>query len=231
MIIGQNSNGETHIGKVVQEFYLDKLSDRLMIIPAAGLGTRVGSPPAKELLPHPKEEGTFIEVALRKARKFNSTPLVISRFDKNVLNNWLLENKIPHILVTKTSEWVETVILSKRYWKDKNLLLLPDTDFSPKEIISDLFLELDSKPLAFGVFDVENISLWGSLKSEQERRYISEKNRNHLPGKAWGLISFTKKGGDVFWPLYLESQLLKDWVEIPIEFSELHLLGFTDLTR
>jgi len=202
-----------------------------MIIPAAGLGTRVGSPPAKELLSHPKEDGSFLEVALKKASTHNLTPLVISRVDKIVLNDWLFKNQIPHILVTKTSEWVETVLLSKNYWREKNLLLLPDTEFSPEMIIQEMISELDSCSLIFATFEVDNISLWGSVKNEGNKNYISEKNKTPQKGRAWGLISFTKIAGDIFWPLYLKSQEKGDWVEMPVDFSEKSIGYFADLTR
>ncbi len=203
----------------------------MVIIPAAGLGTRVGSPPAKELLPHPKADGSFLDVALKRIKEINATPLVISRVDKIVLNEWLFINEIPHILITKTPEWVQTVLLSKNYWRKKNILLLPDADFLPAQILKDITLELDRFSLTFATFPVEDIRFWGSVKKEFGNNYVSEKNHQNQSGIAWGIIGFSKEAGEVFWPLYLESQLTRNWVQVPVDFSVLPLSYFVDLTR
>jgi len=202
-----------------------------VIIPAAGFGTRVGSPPAKELLPHPKYKMSFLEKALERVLSSGAKPLVISRVDKTHLNRWLFESKIPHILVTPTFEWVETVMLSSPYWVEKNLLLLPDADFSPETIIHNLLHDLDHFDLSFGVFDVLDIQKWGAVIESDGKFFITEKYKSSQPGTAWGLIAFQKGTANQFWEIYQQSQLTHQWLELAFKLNLRRLDYFEDLTR
>ena len=214
------------MAEIVQIQFQEQLSkkDRLVIIPAAGFGTRVGSPPAKELLPHPHYPHlNFLEKAIERANFINAIPLVVTRTDKEVLNLWLEERQIPHLQVTQTSEWVESVRLTEMFWKKRNLLLLPDTDFSPESILEDL-IEYE---IGAGVFQVEDLRLWGGI--EQNR--ISEKLSAGGPGLAWGVLSFSQEKGKFFWDLYEKAQKTQNWVSLPVNIEMLKLNWFKDLTR
>lgn len=216
---------------IVQEAFLSKLTDKRVIIPAAGLGTRMGSPAAKELLPHPYYPMSFMEKALERVEKAGATPLVISRIDKSVLNSWLEEREVPHIQIEKTPEWVQSVWASRHYWGKKNLLLLPDTEFSPEKIMQDIFSDLETTELSLGVFSVENLSLWGGIKQEGERVFIAEKLSKIQAGLAWGLIGFQGDSGERFWQSYLSAQKTHEWTEVSLSLSLHHLEKFEDLTR
>ncbi len=231
MVISQNGNGKIHEGRIVQEAFLSKLTASRVIIPAAGLGTRVGSPAAKELLQHPYYSMSFMEKALERVDRAGASALVISRDDKKVLNDWLMEREVPHIQIKKTPEWVQTIWASRDYWGKKNLLLLPDTEFSPEHVMSEIFSDLDTYQVSFGVFSVENLSLWGGVKREGEDIYIAEKLANAESGLAWGLIGFQGESGESFWKNYLIAQSSKNWVKITQTVSMHRLEKFEDLTR
>ncbi len=174
---------------------------------------------------------SFIEKALERVSKAGARPLVISRVDKSYLNKWLLESKTPHILVTETHEWVETVMLSKPFWVEKNLLLLPDADFSPENIIEGLLDDLNQYELSFGVFDVLDIQKWGALKLLDEKIFITEKYKTSQAGTAWGFIAFRSSCASNFWEIYQQSQLTHQWLELPFLVSLQRLEYFEDLTR
>ncbi len=231
MIISQNGNGKIHEVSIVQEAFLSKLTDKRVIIPAAGLGTRMGSPAAKELLPHPYYPMSFMEKALERVEKAGATPLVISRSDKGVLNSWLEEREVPHIQIEKTPEWVQSVWASRHYWGKKNLLLLPDTEFSPEKVIEDIFSDLETTELSLGVFSVENLSLWGGIKQEGERFFIAEKLSRSQAGLAWGLIGFQGHSGESFWQNYLAAQKTHEWTQVSQSVCLHQLEKFEDLTR
>ncbi|MGE3609213.1 MAG: hypothetical protein AB7I27_06460 [Bacteriovoracaceae bacterium] len=229
MIIGQNSNSKTHDGKIVRTEFLSKLSERLVIVPAAGLGTRVGSPPAKELMPHPNYPMNFLEKALLRIKEAEATALIISRFDKTVLNDWLMEREIPHLLVKPTTEWVETVQISSPFWQKKNLLLLPDADFSPAHILADMFDSLDQFEITLATFKVEDLSLWGGVMDD-EQFCISEKLDNKIAGLAWGLIGW-RGSNQEFWPSYEKARISKKWQRIFSTHQTFKLDYYEDLTR
>lgn len=229
MIVGQNGNSKAHEGKIVQTEFLSKLSERIVIIPCAGFGTRVGSPPAKELLKHPNYGMTFLEKALLRVSEAGATPLVISRFDKTILNDWLKEHEIPHLLVLPTSEWVETVLVSRPFWQKKNLLLLPDADFSPDSLILEMLEALDKFELSFATFSVDDLSLWGGIKNDSEL-FVSEKLGDKVSGEAWGIIGW-RNDSQEFWAIYEKARISKSWEKVPAIPKIFKLDFYEDLTR
>lgn len=231
MIVGQDSDGKIHEGKIVRAEFISKLSDRLVIVPAAGFGTRVGSPQAKELMLHPLFGVSFLEKCLERIANCGATPLVISRSDKVVLNDWLTSHAVSHLQITKTSEWVQTVLASQEFWQEKNLLLLPDTNFSPENILSKMFHSLNHSELVAATFEVDDLRLWGGIKSLKGKTFVSEKISQPESGSAWGILGFSKSGGGVFWPTYLKAQASKKWEQIDLSFATHELDSFKDLTR
>ena len=118
---------------------IQTLKDKdLAIIPMAGFGKRVGSPAAKELLLNPLSGKTFLETCVDLCEEYGLHPLIISRDNKDVLNQELeklfVNKKISYFTIEESFEWTQTVYASKEYWQKKNLLILPDVDFSPKDI-------------------------------------------------------------------------------------------------
>src|SRR3990167_336203 len=107
---------------------------RTMLIPAAGLGTRVGSPEAKEMLPRPAgvsfENEPMITMALQLAAECEAKPHVITREEKVSLVKYLSKMRTPLAdliappisvqLVGATREWPDTLLLSRPAWSDYN---------------------------------------------------------------------------------------------------------------
>ncbi|MDW8190344.1 MAG: hypothetical protein RMK80_05165 [Pseudobdellovibrionaceae bacterium] len=213
------------------------------IIPAAGWGRRLGSPPAKELLPHPfYPSRTFLEVVLEMCQLFQLDPLVISREDKVVLNNWLQKHveKANFQIIPPTQEWLETVWLSRIHWKAKNILLLPDVFFRPHSIIEDLQRSLDHYEMvvATHLVPIEQATQWGLL---MDGGFLVEKPQQ-LPGvakvltqdrlMAWGLLAFRNtEPVQAFWEQYVKGYRESRMVALPTPWQQLNLEEFVDLTR
>src|SRR4051812_48128743 len=113
-----------------------------VLIPAAGFGKRMGLPEAKEMLIGP--EGTpLIEWSLSFCNKNGLKPLVISRPEKNSLNDYLRRIGVDTLLIEPSGEWPDTLLKSEELWAEKNLVLLPDTRFSPLEMALESLGSLD----------------------------------------------------------------------------------------
>lgn len=202
-----------------------------IIIPAAGFGKRVGSPPAKELFPHPQTGKPLIEEALLKAKTVGA-PLVITRSDKTALIDYLVEQNVEHQLIDATREWSNTVLASEPYWLENNLLLLPDTDFTPLSILPNLIEGLKNHPVTLGVFPVQDASSWGMIKGDEKKLMIADKPRmgfSHI--QAWGLIGFKKDVGVKLFSALAESNVDGSWKKTDLDFKTYKLANFVDLTR
>lgn len=183
------------------------------IIPAAGFGTRMGMKPdqSKEMLPDPNNKHKpIIAWALELCKVFNMEPIVLTREDKKDLRQYLFNKGVEFIDVKPEGEWYDTVLESKQYWKDNNLLLLPDTRFDRLTCIKEIQigLELGNKAV-IALHGVIDPSKWGIIKD-----YMLFEKPKHLKGKqwAWGLMGFTKFEGECIFtamnyntPFYLEN--------------------------
>lgn len=203
-----------------------------IIIPAAGFGKRVGSPPAKELFPHPKTGNPLIEEALKKARSVG-TPLVITRPDKTELIEYLKATNTQYHLIGATREWPITVLASEPFWLEKNVLLLPDTDFnSASQIINELIQGLEKNSVTLGVFPVQDSSVWGMIKNDERKLMIADKPRMGFSSmQAWGLIGFNKAAGNKLFTAIAESNVDGSWKKTDLDYSTYKLSGFADLAR
>lgn len=205
----------------------------LVIIPAAGWGIRVGSPPAKELLTHPQfPQYSFLEYTLTLCKRFELDPLVISRKDKSVLNEWLASH-LPsnqYLIVATTSEWTDTVLQTHKLWRSKNIVLLPDTVWQPWDAINDLILALEQNSLALLLHQVIDPENWGMVSQDQ----IIEKPQNRALSflGAWGLIAFTNQPAILeFWQKYHLSRQNQKAIDLPSQTWIGYLKEFKDLTR
>jgi dTDP-glucose pyrophosphorylase len=220
-------------------YYGDSDSDKqknLAIIPAAGLGTRVGSPAAKELLPHPMGKKTFLETTLDLCDQFDLHPLVISRNNKQALNTKLVslqkQRNLSFLILPPTLEWTYTLHQSRAYFGKKNILLLPDAVFDPHHIIKELLADLDSYQLSFASFSVENPQKWGCLSIQDNNFYFCEKPLLSAPRlMAWGLIAFTDQSGGEFFNHYKETSFDHQWRPIYLSIKVRNLHQFIDLQR
>jgi dTDP-glucose pyrophosphorylase len=209
------------------------------IIPAAGFGTRMNMPvnQSKELLSDPGDEGRpMIEKHIRQARAHNYEPLVITRPEKQDLIDYLVKYAVPLMLHTPESgsEWPDTILASKPYWGERNVLILPDTVYKPFDIVWDLDLMLDLHDLAFAVHTPPDPQNWGVLDDNKvlcEYR-LCEKPTNFPPApglKAWGLIAWSDN--DVAQKVFEGFKNRHLWFDCPADADIIHLEEFKDITR
>ncbi len=200
----------------------------LCIIPCAGLGTRMSMTlnKSKELLIDPCTHEPIIKWSLDLCKKHHIEPLVITRKEKTDLIAYLSEQGVKCLIIEPDgSEWPSTVLASEHLWQENNILILPDTRFSPenalKQIEDSLLLQ---KPVTFALHSVDNVSKWGCV----EEFYYCEKPNKNTHGWAWGLIGFKKDFGPLLLNNMLEQQIFHDHIE---ETNFLFLDKFVDLTR
>jgi hypothetical protein len=210
---------------------------QMAIIPSAGYGHRVGRPPAKELLPHPEfKSKSYLEVAIEICEEFNLFPLIISRQDKDALNQFVLEKLGPSHLLTlsKTDEWTDSVKQSLDFWGDKNLLLLPDVFFSPRGAIHNILMALNHNEMVLGIHKIEPTTspLWGVVDTIKGTVWEKPTSVDAFQATAWGLIGFRGgKASKQFWIEYHLSFKEQRPVNLPTPFKFVELERFVDLTR
>lgn len=205
----------------------------LVIIPAAGWGTRVGSPPAKELLSHPiYPHRNFIEQALHVCDQAELDALFISRADKSALNDWLLKN-IPannYLIIEQTTEWTDSLLQSQPLWRSKNILLLPDTQWRPLNAMDQLIQSLDNHQVGILLHQVTDPTQWGMVSLD----FMIEKPQSlevQYLG-AWGIVGFTNHPKVYeFWQNYHCSRREQQPAYLPGPAWIGHLDYFEDLTR
>jgi hypothetical protein len=211
---------------------------RRILIPAAGFGSRVGHPMAKEMLVRP-DGVRFIDHALLLASLCQATPHVISRAEKKNLNQHLKSLGVSIQLVEPTQEWPESLLKSKEYWSDYNLVILPDTDFGPVEILSEMFVTLENKSdLVAARFSVEDFRTWGVMgydRRDPQLWWGCEKPLSSLGREwdlqAWGVFGFRKEFGEKILKTLLESTLSHEWKTLCLNYHFFQLDYFRDLTR
>lgn len=194
------------------------------IIPCAGFGTRVNMKPnqSKEMLPDPGyKRQPIIQFALDMCKTFNLEPLVITREDKKDLRQYLFNANINFIDIKVEGEWYDSVLKSSNYWNNHNILLLPDTRFTPLRCLQDLKngLELGNESV-FALHKVNEPNKWGIIKDYQ----LLEKPKDLIGEQwAWGAIGFTKTMGEF---------LFKDnFIKILDNTGFTYFTKFEDITR
>jgi len=216
----------------------------LVILPCAGFGRRVGAPNSKELLPL-RQGRPLIEEPLDLAHQLGWWALVLTRPEKTTLVKYLqveAKSGVDTLIVPETREWPETMLLSQAKWADWNLLVLPDTDYDPKDIWLRMFRLIDSQTsLVVANHQVLDRSTWGAHDigasidaGSQGSVRLSEKALAG-PGSAWGLILFRKDIGAALFEGFIASRESGQPVSCPeIKKSAVKataLSGFRDLTR
>lgn len=165
------------------------------IIPCCGFGTRMemAIDQSKEMLIEPSTGLPIIAYSIALCKKYGITPLVATRKEKTDLIEYCCNNNIQHIVIEPGKEWADTVLETKPYWEDKNVLLLPDVRFKPDIIIEQIKKSLDfGVDICYAVHEVNDISKWGSIDPHN----YGEKINIRDPGYAWGIIGFTKCLGE-----------------------------------
>ncbi len=208
----------------------------LIIIPAAGFGTRVGAPMAKEMLVRGSGQ-PMIQFALNIAKTFDWPTHVLTRKEKVNLIEYLGHVQSNDIqLVEPTIEWPATILQAKDYLHDWNFLILPDTRFTPIEILKVMWDNRKKSLLHYACFTVNDPEHWGIISQIEGNCFISEKCNSQkderLPQEslAWGVILFHKDAFSVF-HLHLQSTLERIPKKISYPISIYQLDSFVDLGR
>lgn len=212
----------------------------LVIIPAAGYGSRVGSPEAKELLLNDIGE-PLIALALNQARDRQWPVHVITRKEKQSLITYLKtysdlnQREIQIQLIEPSQEWPDTVLQSRDFWRDQNILCLPDTIFKPLDIWDSLNDSLTRDgDIALAVFEPgPDYAKWGVVRFLNETQIeICEKPRARKENlKAWGLSAFTCSGGLELLKAQMKSTFDHNWISLKSRAHLIELDDFKDLTR
>jgi len=226
MIITQNDN----------ILFQNDSSPPQIIIPAAGFGTRVGSPHAKELFIDPITKKPLIHRALNLAAERNWPVHVITRPEKTELIDYL--NKFPSVytqIVSKTKEWPDSILKSAPFWQKKNILILPDTLWDPQNAIDEIFRSLNTNPIAIGAFEIDKNQshVWGVIKNQTFPLEFCEKDQSTqlFDILAWGIIGFTSDIGIEYFTKLQESTFDHQWKFMESKFEMIRLNTFADLTR
>lgn len=209
-----------------------------IIVPCAGYGVRVGSPQAKELLPHPRSKKPLIEGCLEMAEETGWPLVLITRPEKKNLIACVDEQgkrrglQIEWVLVNSTKEWPESVLVSQPFWGEKNLLLLPDVEWNPKSAVVEIVKNLNSFDISYGLFESENLRTWGTVEINAKQIRICEKPTVNYPGfLPWGLLAFKKSVGKLLFESLLTSTLDHQVKTLPFRANKVDLQSFEDLTR
>jgi hypothetical protein len=214
-----------------------------IIIPAAGYGRRVGQPEAKELLPRPKgsylEGRPMIAMALRLAENLQLPAHIILREEKQTLIRWLEDYPYKNIkiqLTPPTQEWPETILMSKGFWAEENVMLLPDVDFKPHDIVGEIFKKLQSFDVAWATFQPENgeLATWGAVDVLNDENSLGHAEKPHEwppSAQAWGVFGFRSEAGQKLLEQMLKSTLDHQWRPVPGRYTTLEMTEFRDLTR
>lgn len=224
-----------------------------MVLPAAGYGLRAQALGSKEILPL-WQGRPLIDFHLENALQFGMDVHLITRESKKDLIFHVedfckkagLSSQIQ--LIETTGEWPLSVLKSQDFWRQRNILCLPDTVFSPNFLLQQILEMLsDNLKLVVGSFVPEiekdrKFSQWGWMRSHesglnhQERLEIWEKPFLKSGFKreayvAWGVIGFQADVGETLFSALEESTQKKQKTFVMASSRILNLQSFSDLTR
>ena len=202
------------------------------IIPCAGLGTRMNMKPgeAKELLLDPVYKTPLIDYSLKICKDYSITPVIISRPEKKEFNRYVA-GKCELLVIEPRGEWMDTILQSRDMWHDeKNILILPDTRFSPKKEVLNLLNDLDKYDLSFGLHNVkEDYKKWGMVRQTATHSFeVCEKpTEDKFTSEAWGLVSFKPQAGEKLFTGFSQKGV---WFKVENACCT-RLTSFGDITR
>lgn len=207
----------------------------LCILPMAGYGTRVGMKPheAKELLPDPESpKNKLIDYCMDICFDNGCDPVIVTRKGKTELNEHLKSLPVKMIIELDEPvlhEWPTTVLSTKHLWRRKNILILPDTRFSPVDILKWMMTDLDTKDLTIGLHDVDDLSKWGAFDLDNEKLSEKPQTRKGEPGFAWGVLGFRPEVGEFLMKTFETPGVWASIAGYKYELESLH--KFEDITR
>jgi hypothetical protein len=210
-----------------------------LLIPAAGFGNRVGRPHAKELFIHPETLKPLINKSLDCAKSLNCVAIVITRSEKKDLLAYLdaersLGTNIETLVIEPSKEWPDSLLQSKHLWCEKNIVVLPDTEFLPTDAVDKMVSELDHCDVAYGLFETDNPKTFGMLGQKNGNWWMCEKPETKLSecdDSAWGLFGFRKHTGEAVLKMHLDSTFDHRWRQLDFQVRTTKLEKFVDLTR
>lgn len=204
----------------------------ICVIPAAGLGTRVGMKrhESKEMLYVKAEKQRVIDYSLKLCKKHGIRPIVVSREEKKDLNDYCTKKGVDVCLIDDSKEWADSVYQSNPYWGESNILIFPDTrwensDATIKKIKFDM--SRVGVRISLGVLEVEDMSKWCGLYYYNSTLIEKHIHMKSTPGLAFGVIGFSKYAG----LKTFEEIRVSGRVSIPPETQFFELEGFKDITR
>lgn len=223
-----------------------------LIVPAAGYGIRVGRPLAKEMLPHPKTGNPLIVTSLEVAKNFNYSYHLITREEKTNLiafvKAYCEKHSIPLTIqeISPKGEWPQTVLSSSDFWHEKNILILPDSEFSPLNSVLRIEDSLNSNEIVLATFKVDDPKNWGCVRNISEATFeICEKPQEPSLDSiqiniskseeeqflAWGLIGFKNEIGKELFQNLEDSNKSHLWKRLNFKCKKVTLDLYIDLTR
>lgn len=213
------------------------------IIPAAGKGTRMGSPvDGKEMMLDLQTGRPLIDFAILAAEDAGCDRIVVA-IEKGTKPNLVAHIKATfpavHIMMTKPEgEWPSTVLQTEQYWHAKNnVLILPDTRFNSQEL---KFLverhvtqaaQISFALLPGKVMEPEKFGIVALHEYSNAPLYTMEKPTDVEWSNiaAWGLIAFDAIAGfDAFQAYKVRG---KQFRVSNLKVQDIWLSWFKDITR
>ncbi|MES3038059.1 MAG: hypothetical protein V4736_09155 [Bdellovibrionota bacterium] len=204
------------------------------LIPAAGFGSRVGSPLSKEMLLDSETGEPLIEKHLRAAQENGAKALVITRLEKlNLIEFIRTKYKDTELVfVEKTPEWTDSLIGTQNLWSNRNIVILPDTVFRPTTILKEIGDLLTNTQVVYATHKVDDPKNWGIIDFTPENKpSIWEKPMNSVHTDAWGVMGFQKSCGVQLLTAHRNSQVNKVPQILDFKCAQIRLEEFRDLTR
>lgn len=192
------------------------------IIPCAGFGTRMGMKPneSKEMLFLNNEDTPCIDYALKQCAANGLSPLVVTRPEKKDLIAYCEELGVKLMLLNPKREWADTVLASRPYWDEDNVLLLPDTRWENPRSVHKI---VETNCFTIGTHFVMDPQNWGIY----EGGAIIEKPKETHSNIAWGIIKFEYAEGIKFFTEIADNK----YSLLPKNHTQFNLGRFQDLTR
>lgn len=133
----------------------------------------------------------LIDYHIDLIKSFDMEPVVISRPEKQDLISHI-SGRTKTILIEPSGEWPETILASENFWGSRNIMVLPDTRFSPTTILADIEKSLSLG--CSGVIAVHEVSDPDKWCVVDDYRLI-EKPVSSKAKYAMGVIGFSKVYG------------------------------------
>jgi len=221
-----------------------------VIIPAAGFGKRMGQPESKEMLSVLNEKAPMIQYALDLFKTENCRIVVPTRMEKRNLIAFLQQHypQVEIVFIENSKEWPDTVLQTQGSWRDRNILVLPDTRWDPTNVVFEALDELQNHDFAFSRFFSEQPETWGVFRNEalSDSWGICDKPPKTVVNKdqfskilqkpqefCWGHIAFQKPVGESIFSAVLRSHHSRDFEPLPsgLRGKSIMMKSFADLTR